>query len=473
MKIEAKDQSLEIWVDDRLNRKQDAQVIQRFVVGQIEQRKNAGRQRTFVLNIDSDWGSGKSFFLTRFQQQLTADGYVAVYVNAWEDDHSNDPFLTVVSAISSELQRVFHEASEPTTKLLEKTRPVRAAAHKIIGGAMLSGGTHFAKRYLGSEAVEMMSDLWGNDDGDPTSLAEASEAIEKSTDQFLDGTGKALAGLFAHQKAARGEFRAELAALATSIFEATDNSPPVFILVDELDRCRPSYAVELLERIKHLFSIEDFVFVLGSDTEQLSHAIRALYGAGFDSERYLKRFVDRTYNFLPVKLDRFIEYAFENNGLKDELFTLPDSLTAVGFLQEMFKAEKIELRDIEQMMEMIATFVSVWPWQSLQIDLIYLLPLIHEKHLNKRSPEEPPLMSQKLRFRTYERLSKPTEKTLSKMVRQIKSAQTQRNYDNDQNSFDTWLTNKTVTERNHLAGKTDLLRTYRELIDVVERLSSD
>lgn len=143
----------------------------------------------------------------------------------------------------------------------------------------------------------MLTDLWGEGDGNPNALKGVNEAMEKGTDQLLNDTGKVLAGLFSQQKVARGEFRKELTDLATSMFEATDNLPPIFILVDELDRCRPSYAVELLERIKHLFSIEDFVFVLGSDTEQLSHAIRGLYGAGFDAERYLKRFVDRTYKF--------------------------------------------------------------------------------------------------------------------------------------------------------------------------------
>lgn len=174
-----------------------------------------------------------------------------------------------------------------------------------------------------------------------------------------------------------------------------------------------------------------------------------------------------------MNLEQFIEHIFAINGLKDELFTLPDGITAVGFLKEMFQAEKIELRDIEQMMEMISTFVSVWPWESLEIDLIYLLALVHEKHLNKLLSEEPPLMSQKLRFRTYERHSKPVEKTLSNMVRLIKSAQTQRYHENDQNSFDTWLSNKTINEKNSLAGKADLLGTYRHLVEIVERLSSE
>src|SRR5262249_46073278 len=63
--------------------------------------------------------------------------------------------------------------------------------------------------------------------------------------------------------------------------------PPVVFFVDELDRCRPDYAVEFLEVAKHLFSVEGMVFVLAINAAQLANAIRSLYGEKFDAERYL------------------------------------------------------------------------------------------------------------------------------------------------------------------------------------------
>jgi len=68
--------------------------------------------------------------------------------------------------------------------------------------------------------------------------------------------------------------------------------PPLVFFVDELDRCRPSYAIEFLEMAKHLFSVQGTVFVLAINAAQLANAIRALYGEKFDAERYLRRFVD-------------------------------------------------------------------------------------------------------------------------------------------------------------------------------------
>ncbi|MBK7493258.1 MAG: hypothetical protein IPI17_15895 [Nitrosomonas sp.] len=80
---------------------------------------------------------------------------------------------------------------------------------------------------------------------------------------------------------------------------------PLFIFIDELDRCRPLYAIELLERIKHLFVYQGIVFVIATDTEQLKHSINAIYGSGFDSTTYLRRFLTKVIHFLPD----YIEHA--------------------------------------------------------------------------------------------------------------------------------------------------------------------
>ena len=63
-------------------------------------------------------------------------------------------------------------------------------------------------------------------------------------------------------------------------------------MIDELDRCRPPYAVELLEVAKHLFSVDYIVFVLAVNRPELAHSIRDLYGSGFDAAGYLRRFFD-------------------------------------------------------------------------------------------------------------------------------------------------------------------------------------
>lgn len=70
--------------------------------------------------------------------------------------------------------------------------------------------------------------------------------------------------------------------------------PQAFVFVDELDRCRPDYAISYLETIKHVFDIHGLVFVLAVDYDQLSCSARALFGRDLNFEEYYRKFVQRS-----------------------------------------------------------------------------------------------------------------------------------------------------------------------------------
>jgi hypothetical protein len=89
---------------------------------------------------------------------------------------------------------------------------------------------------------------------------------------------------------------------------AEDEQPRLLLLVDELDRCRPTYALALLERIKHLFDVDNIVFALALDKRQLRASVEAIYGAGMDSEDYLRRFIDLEYRLPEPKPDAYVNY---------------------------------------------------------------------------------------------------------------------------------------------------------------------
>jgi hypothetical protein len=89
--------------------------------------------------------------------------------------------------------------------------------------------------------------------------------------------------------------------------------------VDELDRCRPTFSIELLERIKHLFDIPNILFVLSLDKPQLEASIMAVYGQGINSTEYLRRFIDLEYLIPTIKTKQFVESLFKRFAL-DEIF---------------------------------------------------------------------------------------------------------------------------------------------------------
>ena len=95
------------WSDDRFARKDDAEFLISFLVRKMRERAVQGRTRSFVLNLDAPWGQGKSFFLDRLARDLRIDGLLVAEVNAWEDDHADDPLLSVMSAINKAVKPHF------------------------------------------------------------------------------------------------------------------------------------------------------------------------------------------------------------------------------------------------------------------------------------------------------------------------------------------------------------------------------
>jgi hypothetical protein len=88
--------------------------------------------------------------------------------------------------------------------------------------------------------------------------------------------------------------RAELKEAITSMTEKANLgiADKLVIIIDELDRCRPDYAVRLLEQVKSLFQSENIITVVSTDSVQLAKAMAGVYGEGYDSQKFLERFFD-------------------------------------------------------------------------------------------------------------------------------------------------------------------------------------
>ncbi len=150
-------------------------------------------------------------------------------------------------------------------------------------------------------------------------------------------------------------FRSVLQEAAGSLRKANGNLP-LIVAIDELDRCRPSYAVELLEVAKHLFAVDHIVFVLAVNCEQLAHAVRALYGNGFDAEGYLRRFFDVDCQLPEPSRDAFIQAQLQATGIDDYFDCTP--ATKSYFAETYFQKELKRERAGETMHEMLSMFFN-------------------------------------------------------------------------------------------------------------------
>ena len=125
----------------------------------------------------------------------------------------------------------------------------------------------------------------------------------------------------------------------------------LIIIIDELDRCKPSFSVEVLEKIKHLFSVPNVVFVLVMHQEQMEEAIKCVYGNNIDAHTYLQKFInletsipkridDRYSNDLTVYSRRLLQL--------HELETWGDDRNIVDCLDPLAEHFNLSLRQLEK-----------------------------------------------------------------------------------------------------------------------------
>ena len=66
----------------------------------------------------------------------------------------------------------------------------------------------------------------------------------------------------------------------------------LYIVIDDLDRCRPEYAMKMLERLHHFANDDRVVFILGIDYGEISDMIEHFYGYRDSGNRFLAKIVD-------------------------------------------------------------------------------------------------------------------------------------------------------------------------------------
>ena len=71
-------------------------------------------------------------------------------------------------------------------------------------------------------------------------------------------------------------------------------------IIDELDRCKPNFAINTLEIVKHFFDIKNCVFIICVDKQQIEESIKTIYGSGISSNKYFSKLFDYQFNLLPI-----------------------------------------------------------------------------------------------------------------------------------------------------------------------------
>ncbi|WP_448555761.1 KAP family P-loop NTPase fold protein [Thalassotalea montiporae] len=350
----------EVMPSDALERNKYAEYLTSYIASLGE--------RNYVLNLDSDWGTGKTYFLKRWYMSIQRQ-YPCIYVDVWKHDYSDDPLLTLISALESQFSTLRGHKESST-------------AYKSVGNFLKGVAPHIAKAMVYKATGVKLDELdEGLENTDRKNLAEVAGAATK---QLIDQHNE--------QSRAIDEFKLLITASVSALVQQ-DNKEyryPLYIFIDELDRCRPTFAVELLEVVKHLFDIPNVVFVIGSDTEQLQSAIKVLYGSEFDSRQYLTRFFHRRFTLPEPSVRHFLnvcqtvgndrlEYLYDRNlwpVIKEGLNKVNDFRDVCSAILTAFQ---MKLRDSELVMDRLMSSI-ISASRAQPINWIYLLLLFCLNH---------------------------------------------------------------------------------------------
>ena len=252
-----------------------------------------------VFGIDAPWGDGKSWFAQNWRGDLEKNGYQVIYLDAFQKDYIEDPFLMISGEI---LKRIKQDQHDLRRRFLE--------TGKKVGTALLPMATKLAVNATGRWILGTSNLSEGLQRAAKDLQEEGGDTLENLIERRLSG--------YEADHLSVENFRAALSELG-----GTPEKPLVF-MIDELDRCRPDFAVKTIERIKHFFDVRGVVFVLLLNREQLAASVRGVYGSEIDSEMYLGKFLQFTVSLPKVK-------SFELRGRDHNVSFAEKTLMRYGF----------------------------------------------------------------------------------------------------------------------------------------------
>ena len=294
----------------------------------------------YILNIDAPWGTGKTFFIERWIKDLKKENKKVVFFNAWENDY-DDLFLA----------RFFKEILKQLE--VDKDDELTKATTKMLLRITMSIGSNILKKMTGVDS-EKISDI-----------------ISEEYSNYIDK-----------------EYNNEFIEYQKKLKEKINNKDTLYIFIDELDRCKPDYALKILEIVKHLLSIHNIIIIISSNNYELANALSVLYGEKYDSYGYLERIFNFTLKFdFNKNIDLYIKSKrslyLPNALIKDkilgysynELFTKVDDILIVAL-----SVFKLSLREIEKMLKKISTRIILEEKDRIDLYILFLEEIISLKY---------------------------------------------------------------------------------------------
>ena len=307
----------------------------------------------FSIAIDNDWGTGKTFFVKEVKMILDAynehsydyelsnleriknvidikniDLHLAVYYNAWENDNQKSPLLSLIYEIIK------------VAKIDTNKTDISINKEKIIKDGLSAIVKHFSGidikellKCVETEAKDIFKEIKG----------------QKSTKEQVDNILNNL---------------------------LLEHGERLVIFIDELDRCRPTFAVELLEQIKHYFDNDKITFVFSTNIKQLQYTIKKYYGEAFEAKRYLDKFFDLTISLNEINVIEDFNFVNENSRGDMYDYVCKEIVKEYNFtLRDVIKFVQINKICIENLRKTKNEYLY-FDEKNIRYVLTYVLPIV-------------------------------------------------------------------------------------------------
>ena len=305
------------------------------------------QESSCALALNGRWGTGKTFFVRQTEMYINASNFqskmsdekkniiknalaikdypndtFAIYYDAWKNDNDTDPIFSLICEITKQVDEDFSIKKFDVSDLI-------------------------------TLSVSIFDAIVGTNFKGLTELSQKEDAFERFLNQ--KDTDKLISEFFSKLLPERGN--------------------RLVIFIDELDRCKPTYAIKLLEQIKHYMKNDQITFVFSVNFEQLQHTIKCYYGAEFDAIRYLDRFFDLRMELPPINMDNYYEKIGLNQSYSIEIV-----------IKQIIKNYNFGLREIGRFIPQVKTAVysifdnrynfSFPDGRAKEFMMIYIVPLM-------------------------------------------------------------------------------------------------
>ncbi|HGY9592105.1 P-loop NTPase fold protein [Vibrio diabolicus] len=318
----------------------------------------------FVLAIDATWGAGKTAFIHQLIHDLKAtEKIIPIYYDAFSNDFSNDTFLSIGATIFHEVEGYF-ESTGKSVKVKKQLEHLKDLTKKTAG-ELIKLSSNLALKSLTAGMID-------NSELEKIAIKTFNSATFGTLELELNEKFKA------YENA-----KSNIQSYVDALESVSQNGEKVIFFIDELDRCRPDFAVEVLEKVKHLFAAKNVIFVISYNKSQLSKIISHVYGVeNKDALKYLEKFIHIEAN-LPVVDEKSSTSSYEqlfDSFVREFNIELPNQQQRITSLKNMFtllcqpKHLNMNSREIERAFSYVSFCFAALPKEKGSSLFEFFLP---------------------------------------------------------------------------------------------------